>query len=100
MTCHNSEMFTACTLKDVKDSILYNFVKPTGVLRVVIATVAFGMGLDCPDVCHIVHWGGSHDIEAYLQETGRAGRDGLPAQALLYSISDYTNQFMDENMKS
>ena len=90
------DLFTACTHKDVKNSILANFARPGGVLRVVVATVAFGMGVDCPDVRRIIHWGASNDIEAYLQETGRAGRDGLPAQALLFPT---TNRFMDENMK-
>ena len=90
------DLFTACTHKDVKDKILHNFTTCGQVLRVVIATVAFGMGVDCPDVRRIIHWGASNDIEAYLQETGRAGRDGLPAQALLYST---TNRFMDDSMK-
>ena len=58
------------------------------------------MGIDCPNVRRIVHWGGSNDIEAYLQETGRAGRDGMLSQAILYSISSHTNRFMDENMKN
>ena len=94
------EMFTACTHKDVKESILANFIIPEGYLRVVIATVAFGMGLDCPTVRRIVHWGGSNDIEAYLQETGGAGRDGMLSQAILYSISSHTNRLMDENMRN
>ena len=58
-------------------------------LRVVIATIAFGMGLDCPNVRRIIHWGPSNDVEAYIQETGRAGRDGESAEALLYTISDH-----------
>ena len=49
-----------------------------------IATIAFGMGLDCPNVGRVFHWGPSGDIELYLQETGRAGRDMLPAEAVLY----------------
>ena len=93
------EMFTACTHRDVKDSILVNFTCAEGVLRVVVATVAFGMGLDCPNVRRIIHWGSSSDVEAYLQETGRAGRDGMPAQAILYAVSHTVNRFMDDNMK-
>ena len=77
-------MLTACTHRDVKDSILVNFIDPHGVLRVVIATVAFGMGLDCPNVCHIIYWGASNDVEAYLQETGRAGQDGMPVKSVLW----------------
>ena len=94
------DMFTACTTSDVMAAILQSFMSVGSKLRLVVATVAFGMGLDCPDARRIIHWGPPSDIEEYVQETGTAGRDGITAYAtLFFSKQDLGHEHIKDEMK-
>ena len=87
--------------KEIKDSIIRSFCHPDSHLRIVTCTVAFGMGIDCPNVRQIVHWSAPADIEAYQQETGRAGRDGLQACAVLFvAKADLTPRLVDDDVRT
>jgi len=90
-------MFHSSTDPVVKECILKSFCQPS-CLRVVIATVAFGMGIDCPDVRQVIHVGPPEDLESYIQKTSRAGRDGRSAIASLLLIKGI-RQIVNANMK-
>ena len=80
-TCENRLIGTfhagLCS-KDQK-TIIQNFVKEESTIRLIICTVAFGLGVNIPDVRFVVHWGACDSALQYWQEVGRAGRDGNKA---------------------
>lgn len=77
------EMLHSCTPKANKEAILKAFQDKNSGIRVLVATIAFGMGVDCKGVCRTIHFGPSKNTESYIQESGRAGRDDKQSVAFI-----------------
>lgn len=78
------------TSQVIKDHILKSFCEKDGPVSVLIATIAFGMGVDCKGINTIIHYRPSLTVEDYFQETGRAGRNGEQSYAVLLNYTDCT----------
>ena len=92
-------MFHAKISDEHKATILQSFSNVQGICRVLFATVAFGMGVNNPDIRMVIHYGPSHSTEEYIQECGRGGRDGSPCHAVLYTYSGCTRGLISAEMK-
>ena len=94
------DMFHRYTDPEVKSSILSGFTADTNSpLCIVIATIAFGLGIDCSSVRHVIHFGPPDDTESYIQETGRCGRDGSLCRATLL-LRKRKPRTLHDNMKA
>ena len=101
LICHSTEWWICCIAVPIRKLRITLFIILANTCsRVVIATVAFGMGIDCPDVHHIIHMGAPEDLEVYIQEAGRAGRDGMQSTATLLLIKGGTRHQLDVDMKN
>lgn len=93
------EMMHSCTPVANKQTILESFQSENGTIRLLIATIAFGMGINCQGVHRVIHFGPSKNVESYIQETGRAGRDGHQSIAYVLYHGVMLNH-IDAHMKS
>ena len=79
------EMFTRVLTVDKRTQVLFSFSDSESPLKLIVSTSAFGMGVDICDIRRIIHCGLPTTIEEYVQEAGRAGRDGKDCVAILYA---------------
>ena len=77
-------LFTSASRAELRAEVLQEFCRDKTNLRPVIATTAFGLGVDCRDITRVINWGAPSSLEELVQETGRADRDGSQSAAILY----------------
>ncbi|KAK3935729.1 P-loop containing nucleoside triphosphate hydrolase protein [Diplogelasinospora grovesii] len=82
----NAAPFHAGMKTEDKQTIQEKFMASE--IEIVCATIAFGMGIDKPNIRNIIHWDMSNTVEEYSQQIGRAGRDGLPSRCMFYLTAD------------
>ena len=78
------DIFTAASDKDIREEILAEFSKSNSSIRLLIASTTFSLGVNCVDISRIINYGIPSTLEELVQEMGRAGRNGCPAEAILY----------------
>lgn len=83
VTYRFAEVFVNPTSASLKEKILTEFGDERSALRIVFATIAFGMGIDIPSISQTIHFGTPREADDFIQESGRCGRNGQPAQAVL-----------------
>ena len=93
------EMMHSGSPASVKNHVLDQFGDNSKCLRILIATIAYGMGVNCKGVTRVIHFGPSKSIEAYMQESGRCGRNGEQSDALLL-YNGINVKAADSDMKS
>ena len=93
------EMLHSGSLESVKNHVLHQFGDSNTCLRLLIATIAYGMGVNCKGVRRVIHFGPSKSIEAYMKESCRCGRDGKQSAALLL-YNGINGKVADADMKN
>ena len=94
------EMFSAATDAEDQRRIQIRFGKKGGSLKVVVATIAFGMGIDIPDIDVTVQWGLPRSPLQFWQQAGRAGRDGRMALSISYIFKRSVHLCTDKTMQA
>ena len=93
------EMFHSRTDPKTVDRILSTIKLPESHIRVLCATVAFGLGIDIPDIDIVITWGLPSTVMTFWQEIGRAGRDGRSSLAIIYPFPRSVNLCPEEKFK-
>jgi len=83
---------------ETKEFITEQFSKEFGTIRILIATVAYGIGVDNKDIRMVIHWKKPKDLGLYCQEIGRAGRDGKPAIAIKFGQPSKVNDCLRKKL--
>eukprot|EP01084_Bolivina_argentea_P213617 362742_1 len=78
----NAKAYHAGLSSNIRSNVQQQFENNT--IQCVVATIAFGMGIDKSNVRHVIHWGAADSVEAYYQQIGRAGRDGKDSKCILF----------------